>query len=254
MKRAAMALLAFMIAQPAHAIIPVIDELAATYHELQLTIAQSELAQAIKSVVVETKQYATELEELARVESMLQSMVQHPSLGQAQAMMGMLGVGNPLGGIGSVYSLMAMTSGFNNGLGSIAGKLGQLGSIMSSIGSTNSVYRCTDDTDACRIQTQRANANAGYQGILGKLYTDLSSHYEVLRGLRDRQSTATDPAERENLMIALNSEQAWATSALGQMQAASALYQAQRDANVNRADELFSSSVKAFGQKAGATQ
>jgi len=247
MKRAILLLAFLCVTRPAPAVIPVLSE-------VEAAIASNQLVQAVKGYVLETKQYITELEELARVEAMLQGMIQHPSLGAAQAMMGMLGVGNPLGSLSSVYSVMSLTSGYYGGVNSIAGKLGQLGGIMSGIGNANSVYRCTDDTDACRIQNQRANANAGYQGILGKLYTDLSNHYDVLRGLRDRQSTATDPAERENLMIALNSEQAWATSALGQMQAASALYQAQRDANINRADELFSTSVKAFGDRVGAVK
>lgn len=245
MKRALLLLAFLCIARSAPAVIPVLSE-------VEAAIASNQLVQAVKGYVLETKQYITELEELARVEAMLQGMIQHPSLGAAQAAMGALGISNPLGGIPSAYTMLSMVGGLHSGIGSISGRLGQLGGLLNGIGGINGGPPCQDDTYGCQILQRRYNAATGYQSVLGKLYGDLSDHFEVLRGLRDRQSTATDPAERENLILAVQSEQAWSTAALGQMEAASAMYRAQRDQNEVQANALFNDSVQAFSAKAWA--
>lgn len=248
MKRAVIAAIILgCVANPANAVIPVFDEVGNAYNQLKLAVMQNELVQTIKSYVVEVKSLAADLQQVASLEAQLQSMVQNPSLGAAQALMGQFGIVDPLGGIPTAYAVMAMTSGMGGaGLSGMINRISALGSTIGNMATVNNVYTCKDQDFACQEQQRIARANAGYQGVIGKVYNDLASHYKVISALRERQGSTTDPAERENLMVALGAEQAWATSAIGQLQAANALYTAQRNVSTSRSEERLEQDIDAM--------
>jgi hypothetical protein len=221
--------------------VPVVDAQALIAHA-------KELVQDIKGYVLQIQQYTTELQQLASLEVQIQSTIQHPSLGAAAGLMGRFGIQDPLDGLPSIYSVMALTSGLGSGQGlqSIASRIAGLNAIFSSMGTVNKIYDCTDQSFACQQQQQAARANAGYQGIIGQIYTQLQNHLNITNALRDNLATSTDPAQRENAIAQLTAEQNWATTAIGQLQSATALYQAQRQANADRDDERLNQDIDAI--------
>lgn len=243
MKRLCIVLLALMLTQPAHAIVPVIDE-------VQAVIAQNELIQTLKSYVLQTKSFIQDAQQLAQVMTMAESMIAHPSLYQAEALLAYSGIGDPLAGL-PVYSVMALTSGYGSGAGlsGIMARAGQLGGIVNSMSTVNRVYDCQDQSFACAQQQQRARAAAGYQGVIGKIYNDLTARLNVTNALRADLATSTDPSQREAIIASLQAESNWATTAIGQLNAASAAYHAQKDADANRDDELLSANASALSDR-----
>lgn len=227
--------------RPADAIIPVIDE-------ALLPIAQSELVTQLKSLAQEAKAYVQDAQQLAWVMTQAQGFIQNPTLSRAMAALGAVGVTDPFGGSLPIWAVMSMTSGLATGQGmqGIMAKVSQLGSLVNSVAAINTVYVCPDKTYACAQQQQVARATAGYQGVIGRIYSQLSDHLNVTNALRSDLNDATDPAQREKIIAELQAEQNWATTAVGQLQAAGALYQSQRYADANREDQHLNQSIDAI--------
>jgi hypothetical protein len=202
-------------------------------------VAQAKnLLQELKSYGTQLQQYETEVQQAATLVNTANSLIQHPSLGGVESLMGQAGF-NVTGTLPiNPYAVMSLTSGFSGtGLNGIMSKVSGLGSLVNAAGSINHVYTCTGATFACQQQQQQAAANAGLQGIVGKIYGDFTNHLAITQGLRANLATSTDPAQRENVIAQLGAEQVWAQSASAQMQAATTLYEAQRQANIDRENE-----------------
>lgn len=223
-------------ASTGHAQIPVTDIAA------QIGISQ-QLLQSLKGYALQIQQAATEARQLEQLAMQAASMIQHPSLGAAMGLMGAFGITNSLPI--NPYVIMSLTSGLgmHNGLNGILNDLSGLGSLVTASGSINHVYTCVDQSFTCQTQMQQANANAGYQGIIAKVYTDLSNHIQITDALRHNLFDSTDPAQRENAIAQLTAEQNWITTTSAELNSATALYQAQQTANINRGREYLSQSI-----------
>ncbi len=211
------------------------------------TIDVANLTQQIKGYLAELRSYATQLQQLqTEVNSYTQlattaaSLIQHPNLGQAQAMLGAVGVDSSLPI--SPYAVQALIGGYGGGnsIAGLVGKVGLLGSLVNTSYSQDSLGNtCTDDSFSCRQQQQIAWSNAGTKGILGKLYTDLNNHIPVIAGLRAQLAASTDPAQRENIIATLNSEQTWTQNATGQANLVLGMAEAQtRVAGAQRSEKM----------------
>lgn len=233
MKRAMMlgAMLGWLHAAGAQAQIPVTDGAA----NLQL----------IKTYLQDLKGYATQLQQLqqevqtamATVQT-VESLVQNPNLGTAMTLMSRVGITNPLPL--NPYAVQGLISGRT----SPAGLPTLLSSLVTTQGTTNSIYTCTNGSWACEQQIAAARGIAGSQGIALGIIQQLSDHIPVLQALRDNLATATTPAQRENAMAAIQSEQVWTANAAAQMQSAMMLAAAERDNRAQREDELITQSIE----------
>lgn len=232
MKRATIVgvMLGWLLAPGAHAQIPVTD----VASNLQL----------IKTYLQDLKGYAAQLQQLqqevqtamATVQT-VESLVQNPNLGTAMALMGRVGISNPLPLNPS--AVQGLISGRTN----VAGLPGLLSSLISTQSSTNSVYTCTNGSWACEQQIAAARGIAGSQGIAQGIFQQLGDHIPILQALRDNLATATTPAQRENAMAAIQSEQVWTANAAAQMQSAMMLAAMERDNRAQREDELITQSI-----------
>jgi hypothetical protein len=176
------------------------------------------------------KQYAAQLQQLQQevqtaetTFQMLNSFVQNPNLGTAVGLMNLAGLGsalpvNPY----SLQSLINGTGGLNNMLGSLSG-------LTNSTFNTNLVYSCTDSSWACQQQKQNATGLAGSQGVGMQEIQTLAAHIPILQAIRDQLASATTPAQRDNAMAALQTENAWATEEGNRLMAVNVLIESQRD-------------------------
>lgn len=180
---------------------------------------------AVKSLYQEGQAYAlqgeqaiTEAHQLEQLVSTYQAFVQNPSLGAALGLMNQAGLGNdlPINPAG----LMSLTSGYSMSLANLGAKLSALSSLSNTAYAQNHVYDCTDTSFACTQQKQRAYAIAGSAGIAQSAYQDLRNHLPVIQALRDQAAQATDPAKREQVELALQSETVWNNNLAAQIQAA----------------------------------
>ena len=211
------------------------------------------IAQA-KSLLQELKSYATQLQQLQQeiqqvtwLATTAQSMIQNPNLGSVMALMGQLGLTNDLPlNPNAVMGLISGYGGIRSGnLATLTGALSSLNGLVNSSWTTDHVYTCTTDTFACQQQQQLASSTAGLKGTMGTLYQDLANHIEVLQGLRADAGTATDPAQRENVLEQVALENAWAQNTGNQLQASVGMFMAQRQANADRENEHLTQDIDA---------
>jgi Type IV secretion system proteins len=241
------AILAALVAAPICVFAPAQAQIPVTDFGNLIAQAKS-LLQEIKTYAQIVQSYTTQLQQLAWLTTQVEGFIQHPTLPGAMAALGAMGVSDPFGGSLPIYSVMALTSGYSSGAGlqGIMGRVAQLSSLVNASAGINTVYNCQDQTFSCQQQQQIARANAGYQGVIGRIYSQLTDHLGITNGLRSDLANATDPAQRETIMAHLQAESNWAQTATGQLQAATALYQSQRFANDNRNDQRFNQDIDAL--------
>lgn len=197
--------------------------------------------QEAESYTLQGKQYLNEAMQLQQQVQTYMAFVQNPSLGMAGVVMNQSGLGNnlPINPSG----LVGLTSGYSMSLSGLSGKLSQLSSLAGSNYTQNHVYDCTDSSWACVQQKQRAYGIAGSSGVAQAAYQDLRNHMPVVQALRDRAATATTPAEREEVLVALQSEEAWHNNLTGQVEAAKMQADADTASLVQRDKERMSKDI-----------
>lgn len=222
-------LIAALIAVPcvAHAQVPVVDA--------------SSIIQEIKSYALQGQQALTQAKQLSQQVQEYYSFVQAPSLGQAAALLNQTGLSNDLPINPS--SLVGLTSGYGMSLNGIAGRLGALSNLANTAYTQNHVYTCTNQSWACQQQNERAYGLAGASGIYQSAYQDLRNHMPIVQALQQRAATANTPAERENVLVALASEQAWHDNLVGQLDAAGRQAEIDRENLAQRDNERISDAV-----------
>lgn len=232
-RRLIAASLATVLCAPvAHAQVPVTDS--------------GSLIQQLKAYVQDLKGYATQLQQLQQevqtaetTFQMLNSFVQNPSLGTAMGLMQFAGLGSaiPI----NPYSVQSLI----NGQGGLNGTLGSLSGLVNGSFNTNAVYTCTNTSWACQQQQQNANGLAGQQGIGMNAIQTLAAHLPVLQSIREQLATATTPAQRDNAMAALQTENAWATQEGNRLMAANILIESERDIRNERNNEKLQQDLQA---------
>lgn len=195
----------------AHAQIAV-DSLTADFN------AVKDLAGQAKSYALQAQQYVTQGQQLLQLVQQYNAFVQNPSLGAAAGILQTTGLGNDLPI--NPASLSGLTSGYSMSLANLAGKLAMLSSLSNASFEQRHVFTCTDQSFACQQEQQRAYALAGTSGIAQSAYTDLRNHMAAIQALRDQAATVRDPAGREQVALALQSEIAWNNNLAAQIQAA----------------------------------
>lgn len=180
--------------------------------------AVQSFGQEVKGYALQAQQYVTEAQQLAQLVATFNAFVQNPNLGTALGLMGQTGLSNdlPINPAG----LMGLTSGYSMSLSNLGAKLSALSSLSNASYTQNHVYTCTDQSWACQQQQQRGYGLAGSSGIAQSAYQDLRNHMPVIQALRDQAATATTPAQRENVALALQSETAWNNNLAAQINAA----------------------------------
>ena len=216
-----------------------------------------QLVEEIKNGLTQLKQLQTELQELQAdlqlVEQftfLTENFVHNPNLGSVMGLLNALGVQNdlPL----NPFAVQSLLSGYG-GMGGLNGALGQLSSLGNLVnGSFNAdhLFDCTDNSFACQQAKARAAANAGYKGIASQLYTDLANHMTSLTGLRTTLRGASDPKTVADATAQIALEHTWVSNTAAQLQAVTAIAQAQQRVNEQQADEKLSADFAAFIQAA----
>ena len=163
------------------------------------------------------------------------------------ALMGQLGLTNDLPiNPNAVMGLISGYGGISSGnLSAVTGALSSLNGLVNTSWTTDHVYTCTTNTFACQQQQQLASSTAGLKGTMGTLYQDLANHIQILQGLRTNAGTATDPAQRENILEQVALENAWAQNTGNQLQASVGMFMAQRQANADRENEHLTQDIEA---------
>lgn len=205
--------------------------------------AVKDLAGQVKSYALQANQYLTEAQTLAQEVQQYAAFVQNPSLGAAAGILNTTGLGNDLPI--NPTSLMSLTSGYSMSLANLGAKLAVLTSLSNASYNQNHVYTCTDPSWACQQQQQRAYAIAGTSGIAQSAYQDLRNHMPVVQALRDQAATATTPAQRENIALALQSETTWNNNLSAQIQAAEMQAKSDQESLAQQDSEQTSQSVQA---------
>lgn len=239
-RTAAIATLCFVIgaAQTKAGGIPVFDGVA--------EIGQArQLFQELKSYGVQLQQLQHEISSAVSLATTAASLIQHPSLGAVMGLANMVGIDNPLPI--NPYAVQGMLSGYGgmNSMSGLVGKFSGLGSLVTTSYNTDSVYNCTTGSFACQSLQQRAASNAGLKGISSQIYGELAAHIPVLQGLRTEAAAATDPAQRENIMVQVQLENAWVNNSSQQLQGVIAMASAQESVQRTREEEHLSQSIAA---------
>lgn len=210
------------------------------------TIDNSNLIQNIKTYVQDLKSYATQLSQLQQevqtaetTYQMLNSFVQNPNLGTAMGLMNAAGLGSALPI--NPYSVQSLV----NGAGGLNGTLGSLSGLLNSSFNTNTVFTCTNQSWACQQQQQNAIGLAGAQGIGMQEIQTLTTHLGILQALRLQLETAQTPAQRENAMAALQTENAWAVEEGNRLMAANVLIESERDVRAQQDNEKLQKDLQA---------
>lgn len=185
------------------------------------------------------EQLAQEAQMVATEAEMLRSFVQNPSLDAAMGLMNQAGLQNPLPV--NPYAVQGLIS----GQGGISGAFGSLSSLSAGSFGANHYYDSANGSWLGREAVARADGNAGAQGIGMDLMQRIADHIPIMQALRDKLTTASTPKEVQDAQAALGTEQLWATNTNGQLQAASLMYAAQRDANEARQNERLNQSIDA---------
>ena len=177
--------------------------------------------QFLKAYALQGQQYIAEANTLRTEILQLESFVQNPAAN----------IGNLLNVAGlnsalpiSPQSVQSLVSGRSQG-----GALGFLSLLQNISFTSNNVYTCRDASWSCQNSLERAQGISATQGIAMNNMQVIQSHQIVLQGLRNEFATATEPAKRENLMLAIQSESTFIQMESSRIQAAGVLSTAQRD-------------------------
>lgn len=204
--------------------------------------AAKSLIQGTQQYVLQTQQYLTQAQQLATEVQQYAAFVQNPTLGAAAGILQTTGLGNDLPI--NPTSLMGLTSGYSMSLNNLAGKLAVLSTLSNASYNQNHVYSCTDQSWACQQEQQRGYGIAGSSGIAQSAYMDLRNHMPVVQALRDQAATATTPAQRENIALALQSETTWNNNLSAQIQAAEMQAKSDQESLAQQDSEQTSQSVQ----------
>ena len=252
----AVALISFTWVIPAtyaRADLPVIDVTAISDAVKAYALQIQQLATEIKTWVTENLSWLTELKELeediqtvANLVMLVDNFIHNPSLGAAMGLMNFAGLDlslpvDPY----AVQNLLTGYSGANN-IAGLAGKLNNLGNLIPGSFNNDHLYTCSDNSFACIQSQQRANADAGYKGALGKLYSDLVEHNSVINGLRADLNGASDPKTVMDATGQAVVESTWSTQHLAQVQTVNGLAQAQQWIDQQQVDEKYRQDAAAF--------
>ena len=216
-----------------------------------------QVVEEIKNGLTQLKQLQTELlslqADLQLVEQftfLTENFVHDPSLGTVMGLLNALGLQNdlPL----NPYAVQALLSGYGGmgGLSGIVGQLSNLGNLVNGSFNADHLYDCSDNSFACQQAKTAAAANAGYKGIVSQLYTDLTSHMTSLEGLRTTLLGASDPKTVADATAQIALEHTWVSNPAAQLQAVTAMAQAQQRVNEQLSDEKLSADFAAFIQAA----
>ena len=174
----------------------------------------------------------------------------NPNLGSVMGLLNALGLQNdlPL----NPFAVQSLLSGYGGmgGLNGVLGQLSSLGNLVNGSFNTDHLFDCTDNSFACQQAKARAAANAGYKGIASQLYTDLANHMTSLTGLRTTLLGASDPKTVADATAQIALEHTWVSNTAAQLQAVTAIAQAQQRVNEQQADEKLSADFAAFIQAA----
>jgi hypothetical protein len=231
MKR--LAILAMLaLAQPAHAQITVHDP--------------ANLVQTTKSAIQQLQIYARQLQQLQQevqtavsTGQMVAGAIQHPSLGAITGLMNMAGLGSALPV--NPYAVQSILA----GRGNVLSLPGQLGSLINGSFASNNVYDCQDNTFTCQQMREQSAGAAGMQGMAMNELQSVMAHLGVLTALREAATQADDPAKRENVLIALNTESAWATQEQLRLTSMGLAMDAQRDAREQMVNQKLHKDLRA---------
>lgn len=183
------------------------------------------------------QQLAQEAQLVMTTAQTLQAFVQNPNLGGAMGLMGQVGIQNPLPV--NPYAVQSLL----NGQGGISGSLGSLSSLSTGSLNSNSYYGSNNGSWLGGEAVARSNGAAGAQGIGMDMLQQIASHIPIMQALRVQLLAASTPKQVQDAQAALETEQLWATNTNGQLQAASLMYAAQRDANEARQNERLTQSI-----------
>ncbi len=210
------------------------------------TISPSELIQlgkaeiqSLKAYALQANQYISEAQSAASLATQVASTVAHPNLGSVAGLMSQVGIENPTGV--DPYMMQSLLSGYSGaGIQGLLGKASLLGAMVNTSHENDAVYNCADRSFACVQSQQQGWGNAGLKGVSGRIYQELAAHIPILQGLRARALASTTPAERENVLLQLETERNWAQNAGLTLQSAVATAEAQdRVAHQQRGQKLM---------------
>jgi type IV secretion system protein VirB5 len=215
--------------------------------EAQIPVTDvASLGQEIKSYLQDLKGYATQLQQLQQAVQQVQwaistyeSFVHDPSLGGAMALLGQVGIDNPLPV--SPYAIQGLL----NGQGGISGTLGALSTLSNSSFGTNHIYTPNDGSWSSEQLNANANGIAGTQGTAMQIFQQVSAHYPVVQALRDRLLAATTPKDVADAQAQITAEQAWEQNATAQLQSVALLNAAQQQSNQQRQNEKLDQDIDA---------
>lgn len=221
----------------AHAQIPVTDVANLQQQVMHYAQMLKDYAQQAASYARQGQQLAQEAQSVALATQQLQAFVQNPNLGAAMGLMNMAGIQNPLPF--SPYAVQGLFS----GQGGISGAMGALSLFSSGSLSSNTYYQGNNGSFVDKESAASANGTAAAQGVGMDIMQQLANHVPVMQALRQQLINATTPKQVMDAQAALQTESVWAENASGQLQAASLIYAAQRDANQQRQDQRLDQSL-----------
>ena len=137
------------------------------------------------------QQMATQIQQMTSIYNSLSHVT---DLGSAVGALGVLGINNPLPV--NPWAVQSLLSGNNAGLSGIGASISGLAN--RSWGA-NHYYTPTDGSLASQLLVERANGQAGYQGIAGGLYESIAQRMPLLKDLHDRLLTSADVKETADL-------------------------------------------------------
>jgi hypothetical protein len=199
------------------------------------------------SWATQAQQYATQGQQYLTEVTQLEAFVHAPNLGGAMGLLNQAGLGNSLPV--NPYSVMGLVNGASYraaGLPQIQGVLSSLSGFSSSAYTANHVYTPTDGTWDSTQTIARANSIAGYQGAAQASVADYQAHQAAFQALEARLQTATAPKDVQDIQAQIALQQTWFANEAGQMQAVTAAYQAQRDSDVQKDNEMLDKSFDDF--------
>lgn len=201
------------------------------------------LFQDLKSYALQGQQALTQAQTLAQEVQTYYAFVQNPTLGAAVGIMNQAGLSNDLPI--NPNGLVGLTSGYSMSLYGLGGKLSALSSMANTSYDQNHVYDCTSGSWSCQQQRQRAYGLAGTSGIAQSAYQDLRNHMPVVQALRAQAEAAQTPAQRESVLLALQSEETWHQNLMSQVQAAEMQANTDKQYEIQRDNEKMSHDIEA---------
>jgi len=212
-------------------------------------VAQAKnLLQELKSYGAELQQLQQTIQEVQWAATTAQSLIQNPNLGQVAGLLGQLGLANDLPINPSAVMGLVQGYGGINGLSSITSAMNSLNGLVNSSWNVDHLYTCTNGSFNCQQQQEMAAGTAGLKGSMGTLYQDLANHIQILQGLRDDAGSASDPAQREHILVEAALENSWAQNTGAQLQAQTSMFLAQKQANEDRENEHLTNQIDTWIQ------